>query len=147
MLAKLKDLGFAASYLYAYDEPVAIQPDGSWKTPDTLYLQAFYNPKHTAVLSGETRRIASTDIFDNEYTGFEDRFTAVIVPIFTNEQHHGLFVCNTDVDHFGHIYTTSLHLGASFKYLSLLKEQIQTKEQLPVKADLPPYFLMPVFLS
>lgn len=41
MLAKLKDLGFAASYLYAYDEPVAIQPDGSWKTPDTLYLQAF----------------------------------------------------------------------------------------------------------
>ena len=60
MLAKLKDLGFAASYLYAYDEPVAIQPDGSWKTPDTLYLQAFYNPKHTAVLSGETRRIAST---------------------------------------------------------------------------------------
>ena len=130
MLAKLKDLGFAASYLYAYDEPVAIQPDGSWKTPDTLYLQAFYNPKHTAVLSGETRRIASTDIFDNEYTGFEDRFTVVIVPIFTNEQHHGLFVCNTDVNHFGHIYTTSLHLGASFKYLSLLKEQIQTKEQL-----------------
>lgn len=130
MLAKLKDLGFAASYLYEYDESVAIQPDGSWKTPDTLYLQAFYNPKHTAVLSGETRRIASTDIFDNEYTGFEDRFTAVIVPIFTNEQHHGLFVCNTDVDHFGHIYTTSLHLGASFKYLSLLKEQIQTKEQL-----------------
>ena len=135
MLSKLKDLGFVASYLYEYDEPVAIQSDGSWKTPDTLYLQAFYNQKHTIVLTGEARRIASADIFDNEYTCYENRFTAVIMPIFTNEQHHGLFVCNTDVEHFGHIYTTSLHLGASFKYLSLLKEQIQTKEQLVISLN------------
>lgn len=130
ILSKLKDLGFDASYLYAYDEPVSIQPDGSWKIPDSLMLQAFYNANNTVVLTGESRRIASADIYDNEYTFYDGRFTAVVVPIFTNEQHHGLFVCNTDINNFGSIYTTSLHLGASFKYLSLLNEQLQTKEQL-----------------
>jgi diguanylate cyclase (GGDEF)-like protein len=130
VLSKLKDIGFEASYLYTYDDNIKINENGSWEVPKSLLLQAYYNSVNTNVLFGETRITPSEEIFDNEYTYYEDRFTAVIVPIFTNEQHHGLFVCNTDVAHFKHIYTTCLQLGASFKYLTLLKEQTQTKEQL-----------------
>ncbi len=135
ILSKLKEIGFDAAYLYLYDEPIKILPDGSWDVPETLFLQAFYNKRSTNVLSGEARRIPSSDIFDNEYTYYDDRFTTVILPIFTNEQHHGLFVCQTDINHFGNIYATSLHLGASFKYLGLLEEQSQTKEQLIVSLN------------
>ncbi len=135
ILSKLKEIGFAASYLYLYDEPIKILSDGSWQVPETLFLQAFYNEKNTAVLSGEARRIPASDIFDNEYTYYDDRFTTVVLPIFTNEQHHGLFVCQTDTDNFCNIYATSLHLGASFRYLSLLDEQYQTKEQLIISLN------------
>lgn len=135
ILSKLKEIGFEASYLYLYDEPIKILPDGSWKVPETLFLQAFYNKTNTNVLSGEARRIPATDVFDNEYTYYDGRFTTVVVPIFTNEQHLGLFVCQTDVNNFSEIYATSLHLGASFKYIGLLEEQSQTKEQLIVSLN------------
>ncbi len=130
MLAKLKDIGFKGSYLLTYDKPIQLLADGRWVVPDTIFLQAFFNEARTAVLSGETRRIASTDIIDNEYTFYRGRFTNVVMPIFTNELHHGLFVATTDINGFKDIYSTGLHLGASFKYLTLLAEQCQTKEQL-----------------
>lgn len=135
ILSKLKAIGFEAAYLYLYDEPIKILEDGSWKVPKNLFLQAFYNTKNTSVLSGEDRRISSADIFDNEFTYYDSRFTTVLIPIFTNEEHFGLFVCQTDTSHFAQIYSTSLHLGASFKYLSLLNEQSQTKEKLVISLN------------
>ena len=41
-----------------------------------------------------------------------------------------MFICNTDVAHFSSIYSTSLQLGAALKYMSLLREQNITQEQL-----------------
>lgn len=130
IISKLKDLGFSASYIYVYDDEIKIHDDGQWIVPKSLFLQAYYNTSHTGVLFGESRRTPVSEIFDNEYTCYEERFTAVIVPIFTNEEHHGLFICNTDVTNFKNIYSTSLQLGASLKYMSLLNEQLTTQEQL-----------------
>lgn len=130
ILDKLKELSFDSSYIYLYDKQIKINEDGSWTVPKYLYLQAYYNQNNTDVLSGEARRTPSYELFDNEYTYYPERFTDVIVPIFTNEQHHGLFICNTTVDNFNKIYTTSLQLGASLKYLSLLREQKTMQNKL-----------------
>lgn len=130
ILSKLKTLGFEGAYLYTYDESIKINPDGSWGIPKTILLNAFFNKNNTMILSDESRRISSVELFDNEYTYYDKRFTAVLTPIFTNDEHHGLFLCNTDVSNFKKIYITCLQLGASFKYLSLLKEQTEMKEQL-----------------
>ena len=59
----------------------------------------------------------------------------MIVPIFTNEDHHGIFICNTDVASFGTIYSTSLQLGAALKYMTLLREQNITQEQLKLSLN------------
>lgn len=130
IISKLKELGFSGAYIYLYDDEIKIRDDGRWIIPKSLFLQAYYNTNQSDVLFGESRRIPSVEIFDNEYTYYDERFTAVIVPIFTNEQHHGLFICNTDVTNFKNIYSTSLQLGASLKYMALLKEQLTTQEQL-----------------
>lgn len=135
ILAKLKELGFSGAYLYLYDDDIKIAEKGNWIVPKSLFLQAFYNSNNSSVLFGESRRIPSEEIFDNEYTYYDERFTAVIVPIFTNEQHHGLFICNTDVNNFKNIYSTSLQLGASLKYMALLKEQTTTQEQLKMSLN------------
>ena len=107
-----------------------ITDTGSWIVPKSVFLQAFFNPNNCQVLFGESRRVPSIEIFDNEYTYYDKRFTSVIVPIFTNEDQHGVFICNTDVAHFSSIYSTSLQLGAALKYMSLLREQNITQEQL-----------------
>lgn len=135
ILKKLKALNYNGAYIYTYDDEIRITESGSWIVPKSLFLQAFYNPNNTQVLFGESRRIPSTEIFDNEYTYYEQRFTSVIVPIFTNEDHHGVFICNTDVSGFSTIYSTSLQLGAALKYMTLLREQNITQEQLKLSLN------------
>ncbi|MGN0394390.1 MAG: diguanylate cyclase [Coprococcus sp.] len=130
IIDKLKGLGFYSAYIYTYYNNMEINSDGSWTVPTSLCLQAFYNSNNQGVLSGESGRVIASEIFDNEYTYYDKRFTDVIVPIFTNEQHHGLFVCNTDVSSFKNIYSTTLQLGSSLKYMSLLDEQTTTRQQL-----------------
>ena len=135
ILNKLKALNYNGAYIYTYDDEIKITDSGSWIVPKSLFLQAFYNPNNSQVLFGESRRIPSTEIFDNEYTYYDKRFTSVIVPIFTNEDHHGIFICNTDVASFGTIYSTSLQLGAALKYMTLLREQNITQEQLKLSLN------------
>ena len=130
ILHKLQGLNYEGAYIYTYDDPVRITDTGSWIVPKSVFLQAFFNPNNCQVLFGESRRVPSIEIFDNEYTYYDKRFTSVIVPIFTNEDQHGVFICNTDVAHFSSIYSTSLQLGAALKYMSLLREQNITQEQL-----------------
>lgn len=135
ILNKLQSLNYDGVYLYTYDDDIRITDTGSWIVPNSLFLQAFYNSNNCQVLFGESRRIPSSEIFDNEYTYYDKRFTSVIVPIFTNEDHHGVFICNTDVCNFNSIYSTSLQLGAALKYMTLLKEQNITQEQLKMSLN------------
>ena len=130
ILHKLQGLNYEGAYIYTYDDPVRITDTRSWTVPKSVFLQASFNPNNCQVLFGESRRVPSIEIFDNEYTYYDKRFTSVIVPIFTNEDQHGVFICNTDVAHFSSIYSTSLQLGAALKYMSLLREQNITQEQL-----------------
>jgi diguanylate cyclase (GGDEF)-like protein len=135
ILDKLKGMEYEGAYIYTYDDPIKLNSDGSWQVPKSIFLQAFYNQNNCQVLFGESRRTQSNEIFDNEYTYYDKRFTSVIVPIFTNEDHHGVFVCNTDFEHFNSIYSTSLQLGASLKYMALLKEQNIIQEQLKLSLN------------
>lgn len=135
ILNKLQSLNYKGVYLYTYDDDIRITDTGSWIVPNSLFLQAFYNSNNCQVLFGESRRIPSSEIFDNEYTFYDKRFTSVIVPIFTNEDHHGVFICNADVCNFNSIYSTSLQLGAALKYMTLLNEQNITQEQLKMSLN------------
>lgn len=128
LLEKLESLSFDSSYLYLYDDPVLQLADGSWKIPDELILQAYDNDMRSVVL--QNQRIRSVDIFDNPYTPKNRRCTFIVNPIFTNEQQHGLFVCEIAITKFHHIYSADLQLGTALKFLNLIKEQMSTHTQL-----------------
>ncbi len=128
LMEKLQCLNFDSSYIYLYDDPIMQLADGSWKIPNDLILQAYDNNKKSVVLKDE--RIRSTDIFDNPYTPKNRRCTFILNPIFTNEQQHGIFVCEIDINYFHHIYSADLQLGTAFKFLNLIKEQMNTHNQL-----------------
>ncbi len=128
IMEKLEDLAFISSYIYLYDEEVMSLADGSWRIPEELILQAYDNDMKAVVL--DNQYIASTDIFDNPYTPKNRRCTFILNPIFTNDQQHGIFVCEIDITKFHHIYATDLQLGTAFKFLNLIKEQMSTQNQL-----------------
>ena len=115
MMDKLVDSDFVSSYIYIYDEPVMLLPDGSWKIPKNLYLQVCNDKGKTTYLSGDSRLISSDEVFNNHYTSYDRRRTMVVSPLFTNNIQYGLFVGEIDITHFDNIYPTTLQCSSLYK--------------------------------
>ena len=134
IMEKLVSSHFKSSYIYIYDDPVMLLPNGSWKIPKNLYLQACNNDGKTTYFSGDNRIISSSKVFFNEYTSNDRRHTLVITPLFTNNIQYGLFVGELDIEHFGNLYPTSLQLAMSLNFIALMKQQLSTQNKLAISA-------------
>ena len=122
--------GFQSSYIYLYDKPVQQLPDGTWLIPDFVLFQACMLDGKTTVFSGDDRILPSSMIFQNKYTPNTRRHTLTITPIFTNEVQHGLFVSETSLKNFNQIYSTTLQLGTSMKFIDLMHQQVAIQNRL-----------------
>lgn len=135
IMEKLVSSHFDSSYIYLYEDPVMLMPNGSWKIPNSLHLLACNDKGKTTYLSGDNRLISSNDVFFNNYTSYDRRRTLVITPLFTNNIQYGLFVGEIDIEYFGNIYSTSLQLAMSLNFISLMKQQLSTQKKLAVSAS------------
>lgn len=134
IMEKLQDAHFISSYIYVYEEPVMLLPNGSWKIPSTLYLQACHDLDKITYLSGDSRMISSDNVFNNAYTNQKRRRTMVVTPLFTNSVQYGLFIGEIDIEHFGSIYPQSLQLSTSLNFISLMKQQLSIQKKLAISA-------------
>ncbi len=122
--------GFQSAYIYLYDKPAVQLPDGTWQIPDYLLFQACETDGKATVFTGDERILPSSMIFQNKYTPNNRRHTLTITPIFTNEVQHGLFVSETTLQNYGSIYSTTLQLGTSMKFMDLMHQQIAIQNRL-----------------
>ena len=130
ILDKLNQKGLISSYIYLYDKtPVRLLSDGFWKIPDTLIFEAC-SKKGVITTFGHDNLIDVSRVFKNEYTETGERSTLVVTPIFTNDEQHGLFVCEADLDTFSHVYSSCLQLGTSLKFIKLIKQQHDIQSRL-----------------
>lgn len=130
MMDKIKDSGFDVAYIYLYDNPIIQLSDGFWKMPDNLLFEAYLKSGQVKVLSGNDRFLPSSMIFNNKYTENNQRHTMILTPLFTNDEHHGLFICEADPNAFNKIYSTSLQLGTSLKFIAMMKQQLMIQQRL-----------------
>lgn len=122
--------GFRSAYIYLYDTPARQMPDGRWEIPDFLLFQAAALDGKITVFKGDDRILPSSMIFHNKYTPNNRRHTLIVTPIFTNEVLHGHFVGETDMGNFSSVYSTSLQLGTSMKFMDLMRQQIAIQNRL-----------------
>lgn len=143
ILDKLNQKGFKSSYIYLYDKnPVKQLSDGFWQIPDRIVFEACSSNGKISTF-GHDNLIDTKSIFVNDYTLSDERSTFVVTPIFTNDEQHGLFVCEADLDTFAQVYSSCLQLGTSLKFIKLIKQQhaIQnrleaTMNEISIKNDL-----------
>ncbi len=135
IMEKLEDSHFISSYMYIYDDPVMLLPNGTWKIPKTLFLQACDDMGHITYLSEDDRLISSDQIFFNKYTSYDRRRTLVLTPLFTNNIQYGLFVGEIDVSNFSNVYPNTLQLATSLNFISLMKQQLSAQKKLKHSAD------------
>lgn len=128
---KFEKLNITSSYIFTLNnEDIYLNPDGSWHIPDALQLQV-YNKDHVSVpLTKSAYMVETKDLFHNPYIPQTRRFTMVLTPIFTSNEHHGIFLCEIDIANFHHIYSVSLQLGTTMKFLKMNEAQQQTNQQL-----------------
>lgn len=124
--------GFRSAYVYLYDETPMIMNDGMWKVPKYILLQSISKDGTFKVLDAEKRILPSYMIFNNKYTPNERRHTMVLTPLFTNEQQHGLLLCEADLSNFNQIYTTSLQLATSLKFIVLMRQELAIQNRLEI---------------
>lgn len=134
IMSNLRDSNFVSSYMYIYEDPAMLMPNGSWKIPKTLYLQACNDNGKITYLAGDNRLVSSDDVFFNQYTSYDRRKTIVLTPLFTNNIQYGLFVGEIDIEHFGNIYPTNLQLATSLNFIILMKQQLATQKKLAISA-------------
>ncbi|HBZ02699.1 MAG TPA: transcriptional regulator [Lachnospiraceae bacterium] len=122
--------GFKSVYVYLYDEIPTVMDDGMWHIPKYILLQTYCKDGKARVLDASKRILPSHMIFNNRNTPNERRHTMVLTPLFTNETQHGLFLCETDISKFNKVYSSSLQLSTSLKFLSLMKQEMAIQNRL-----------------
>ncbi len=128
---QLQRLNFISTYLYSVNPTsIRLNADGSWRVPEELQLMVYNNNNTTVTTVSNHEMIPVSELFSNRYMPHGRRFTTVLVPIFTNEEHHGLFMCEVDIEQFHHIYSISLQLGTALKFMKSYDELQETNSQL-----------------
>ncbi|SEQ46091.1 diguanylate cyclase (GGDEF) domain-containing protein [Lachnospiraceae bacterium NE2001] len=121
---------FQSAYVYLYDEMPILLNDGMWNVPKYVHLQTFCKDDSAVVLDEKTRILPSYMIFKHKYTPNERRHTMVLTPLITNEVQHGLLLCETNLENFKKVYSTSLQLGTSLKFIYLMKQELAIQSRL-----------------
>ncbi len=127
---KLQRLHMTASYLFEYEPAVINTKDDKWKYPDTLYLKSYHNQSEAILLPPEKQGIKPTELFTNPYMPKDRQFMLVVSPLFSNEEHYGLLMCEIDPEYFHYIQSVTVQLCAALKILTLMKNQVVTQRQL-----------------
>ena len=122
--------GFQSAFVYLYDELPVMLSSGLWRIPKYINLQAFAKDGEVQYLSEEVRILPSYMIFNHKYTPNDRRHTMVLTPLLTNEIQHGLLLCETNLHNFNKIYGSSIQLGTSLKFLSLMKQEMAIQNRL-----------------
>jgi diguanylate cyclase (GGDEF)-like protein len=130
VIDKLQRLHMTSSYLYAFEPSIINRKNDQWKLPEKLYLKAYHNQNDGVSLKPEEQVIACSEIFTNQYLPKDRQYTLVVSPLFSNEEHYGLLMCEVDHEYFHYIQSVTVQLCAAMKILTLMKKQAVIQKQL-----------------
>lgn len=115
-------VNFKSSYIYTFRVPIVHYQYDKWLVPRNLYLKSYHIGKDLERIEPADQQIPVFDCIHNPYTPNNRRFTFVLVPLFSNEEQYGLFVCELDPNHFSQIYSVAPQICSAIKLTRLVKE-------------------------
>lgn len=130
VIDKLTRLHMTSSYLFSYEPALMHCKNDKWKMPDQIYLKSFHNGSDAIQLSAEKQLIRPDELFSNPYLPQDRRYTLVVSPLFSNEEHYGLLMCEMKHEYFHYIQSVTVQLCAALKIITLMKQQAKTQRQL-----------------
>lgn len=130
VIDKLTMLHVKSSYLYVYEPQIVNTKHDVWKFPEKMMLKAYHNMGGAQLLPADKQMISPKEIFSNPYFPADRRYTMVCMPLFTNEEHYGLLICELEHEYFSFLQSITVQLCAALKIISLMKQQTKIQKQL-----------------
>ena len=127
---KLTRLHMDSSYLFSYDSAVINLKTDKWTPPKTIKLKSYHNGAEAMILPPEEQDIPSDRIFSNKFLPQDRRFSMVVSPLFSNEEHYGVLMCELKHEYFHYIQSVTVQLCAALKIIMLMKQQAVTRKNL-----------------
>jgi diguanylate cyclase (GGDEF)-like protein len=130
VIDKLTRLHMTSSYLFSYEPAVIHRKTDTWTMPEQIYLKAYHNGSDAVQLSPEQQIIRPDELFSNPYLPKDRRYSLLVSPLFSNEEHYGILMCEIEHQYFHYIQSVTVQLCAALKIITLMKQQAVTQRQL-----------------
>lgn len=128
---KLIRLNMKSSYLYVFDPAVINRKTDKWKLPESIMLKAYHNGDEAATLPPDQQGVRPDQLLSNKYLPQDRRYSMIVSPLFSNEEHYGLLLCEMEsYEYFNYLQSITVQLCAALKIITLIKRQAITQRQL-----------------
>lgn len=122
IVKNLYRVNFKSSYIYVFHQPVVHYQYEEWVMPENLYLKSYHIGKMLQRVEPPEQQVSVYHCISNRYMPRDRRYTFVMVPLFSNEEQYGLFICELDYNHFSQIYSVAPQICSAIKMTRLVKE-------------------------
>lgn len=118
----LYHVNFKSSFIYTFPVPVIHYQYEKWNVPDQLFLKAYHINENLKMVEPPEQQVSIYYCIHNFHMPKNRRFTFVLVPLFSNEEQYGLFVCELDLQYFSQIYSVILQICTAIRLTRLIRE-------------------------
>lgn len=127
---KLMRLHMESSFLFSFEPAIIHFGTDKWQPPEYMYLKAYHNGSDSIQLPHEEQAVKYTELLSNKYLPTDRRYTLVVSPLFSNEEHYGILMCEIKHEYFNYLQSVTVQLCAALKIITLMKQQAVTQKQL-----------------
>ncbi len=129
LLRRLDWLDIQNAYVYVFDEPVIRHESDPFYAPEYLNLKAVLKNGKAYGIPVTEQRTSFADIYRNNQIG-ADRYTMVLLPLFTNETFYGVLLCELTDKVFDNGEFLANQMSSAVKMIRLLNENEKIQHQL-----------------
>lgn len=127
---KLTRLHMTSSYLFCYEPAIVNRKTDTFVLPEHLLLKSYHNRSDAVIPSHEEQKVRSNELFTSKFLPQDRRYTFVVSPLFSNEEHYGLLMCELEYEYFHYIQSVTVQLCAALKIITLMMKEAKTQRML-----------------
>ncbi|MBO4903538.1 MAG: GGDEF domain-containing protein [Lachnospiraceae bacterium] len=133
-IRRFKNLKMGETYVFTTKEPMILEADDEWKSPNALYLSAYtsadgmtyesYDREERPVLTGEH------SFADFSAERGAAKFHLTLLPIYSDRVQYGLLASEVFPQDVKSLFNVSVQLGTALKYNELSRRQREAQASL-----------------
>ena len=127
---KLTRLHMESSYLFVYEPEIINRKNDTFRMPEYIRLKSWHNGGEAVIQPEEDQLIRSDTIFSQKFLPQDRRYTMVVSPLFSKEEHYGLLFCELEHEYFRYVQSVTGQLCAALMTITAMKREEKTRRAL-----------------